>query len=239
MRLSFPGTGTLRPNERAHTSVLLEDDPLLFDCGSGVLENIVAGPVGFDAIDSVFLSHHHPDHTCGLIPLILANRELAVYGPPHTGRLIDGLLEPYRDLKRKSTIAVEELDAGDVVEVGGRQIRTMETVHNAPSLAYRVDNAFVYSGDTAPMESMPSFATGTELLIHECTYLEPDSGGNWHTNVHALASLLAGCDVPRLALAHLPSLSDAERREITDIITADFDGEVLIPDDLDTIEIDG
>jgi len=78
--VTFTGTGTLHPTERAHTSLLLEDDPILFECGSGVLRNTVASDVDHESIDAVVLSHRHPDHVCGLVALILGTDDLTIYG---------------------------------------------------------------------------------------------------------------------------------------------------------------
>ncbi|MDY6765150.1 MAG: MBL fold metallo-hydrolase, partial [Halobacteria archaeon] len=105
MELRFLGSGCAIPYpERVQSGILLKDDPLLFDCGSGVLHNLTRTSINFDDVGDVLLTHNHLDHVSDLLALIKADwlvgrEELNVYGPPGTGDTVDGLFDAFEYLK--------------------------------------------------------------------------------------------------------------------------------------------
>jgi len=73
MKIKFIGTGSGRTNlERYHSSILIqtENQNLLVDTGDGISRALLAGKVEFNLINSVLLSHYHPDHFGGIASLI-------------------------------------------------------------------------------------------------------------------------------------------------------------------------
>jgi ribonuclease BN (tRNA processing enzyme) len=101
--ITLLGTGTCQiEHERRASSVLveLEDLPILFDCGHGVVQRLLEVGIQHNQLEHVVLSHFHPDHVSDLIPLLQAgawsqrnprNTDLYIYGPLGVQRLIDGL----------------------------------------------------------------------------------------------------------------------------------------------------
>ena len=103
MQVTFLGTGAAMPTgDRSQTGLLLADpggdsDPLLVDCGSGALGALAATDVGYEAVGSVLLTHHHLDHVSDLLPLLKARwlageTALEIVGPDGTEALVEDLL---------------------------------------------------------------------------------------------------------------------------------------------------
>ncbi len=75
MRLIVLGSGTCVPSlsRNAPGYLLVTDDfQVLVDCGEGTMKQLLHAGFSFQDIDAVFLSHYHPDHVSGLLPLLHA-----------------------------------------------------------------------------------------------------------------------------------------------------------------------
>ena len=73
MKIKFLGTGSGKTSlNRYHSSFLVTSAKynLLVDCGDGISRAILAQNFDFNSIDSVIVSHFHPDHFSGLPSLI-------------------------------------------------------------------------------------------------------------------------------------------------------------------------
>jgi ribonuclease BN (tRNA processing enzyme) len=102
--ITLLGTGTCQIEyERRASSVLLDLDgqPILFDCGHGVVQRLLEFGIAHNTINHIVVSHFHPDHVSDLIPLLHAgawsrrdprSTDLHLYGPRGVQRLIDGLM---------------------------------------------------------------------------------------------------------------------------------------------------
>ena len=99
-------TGGPRPDPRRAgpaTPLQVGDESLLFDCGRGVVVQMVRAGVALGTLRHVFLTHHHFDHIGDVYDVALSSwfdgrREaLTFHGPPDTRRLIDALLTQVYD----------------------------------------------------------------------------------------------------------------------------------------------
>jgi ribonuclease Z len=97
LKLILLGTGTPipRPNRCGSSCiVLVNDEPLMFDCGPGATLRLVATSVPLTAVNHLFFTHHHYDHNTDYGHFVLARwdrglgkiRALQVYGPIGTER---------------------------------------------------------------------------------------------------------------------------------------------------------
>jgi len=121
MRVTFLGTGSAMPTgERAQTGLLVTDDEdgdagaLVIDCGSGTLGALARTDTGYEAADTVLLTHHHLDHVSDLLALVKARwlageTELTVAGPAGTRALVDGLLDVFEYLRGRVDLTVREV----------------------------------------------------------------------------------------------------------------------------------
>jgi ribonuclease BN (tRNA processing enzyme) len=110
MRVTLLGTGQLHPADRVQCGTLIEDVPLLVDCGAGVYQRLHESAVDVEELEHVLLTHLHQDHVNDLVPIVGAKRHadsrplpdgegrrdgeseqspLTVHGPPGTERFVE------------------------------------------------------------------------------------------------------------------------------------------------------
>jgi len=260
MRVTFLGTGSAMPTgERYQSGLVVEDDDrtLLVDCGSGVLHRLQQSGVGYEAISTVLLTHHHLDHVADLLPLLkarwLAGEEhLEVVGPAGTKDLLDDLLGVHDYLDGRVDLQVREVGEHGF-EVAGFEVEGFETRHSLPCLAYRFDDVsesaseargttsrggFAYSGDSEAFEGLANFADGCSALVHDCSFPDDVDVDN-HPTPTQLGRALAdsGTDVGTVFLTHLYPHTDGRHEEMLRSIEAAYDGDVRVAEDLRTLEL--
>ncbi|MCU4739846.1 MBL fold metallo-hydrolase [Halobacteria archaeon AArc-m2/3/4] len=244
MRVTFLGTGSAMPTgERFQTGILVQEDgrTLLIDCGSGVLHRLQQSGVGYEAVSTVLLTHHHLDHVADLLPLMKARwlageDHLEIVGPRGTKGLVDGLLEVHEYMQGKLELQVREVVAGEF-SVGGFDVAAYETRHSLRCLAYRFDDRFTFSGDSEAFAGLANFADGSAILLHDCSFPDDVDVSN-HPTPSQLGVELADVEIGRVYLTHLYPHTDGRHAEMRDSITAHYDGDVRFAEDLQTVSIE-
>jgi len=111
-----------------------------------------------------------------------------------------------------SSKILEKLRREGEIEVGGQRIRIEDV-----SSGIRVGRKIVYSGDTAPMEEMVSFARDADVLIHEATSdaeLEEKANEFGHSSARQAAGIAKRANALNLILVHIsPRYKDAGKIE--------------------------
>jgi len=200
------GTGTPQPDIMRFGSATLVQAGglnLLFDAGRGASLRLTQAGVRLGAIDAVFLTHFHSDHTAGLadvyasgyIPGPFGKRQAAlpVYGPVGVAELTEGLMRAFEGDRRErainsisseSTLLVpHQIGEGIVFEENGVTVRAFGTYHHdfAATYGYRIDHAgfsVVLSGDTAADPRVARAAKGCDLLVHEVAAIHESMAEN-------------------------------------------------------------
>ena len=250
MRITFLGTGSAMPTgERSQTGLLLTDGDrrLLVDCGSGVLHSLARTDVGYEDVSSLLLTHHHLDHVADLMPLMkarwLAGEEhLEIVGPEGTKSLVDGLLDVHEYMQDRLDLTVREVGPREF-EVADFAVEGYETRHSMYCLAYRFGEAsdsetresdsrgvFTFSGDSEAFEGLASFAEGSAILAHDCSFPD-DVDVSGHPTPSELGETLAGHEIGRVYLTHLYPHTEGRHEEMLESIGEHYDGEVRIADD--------
>jgi len=101
----------------------------------------------------------------------------------------------------------------------------------------RPGRRIVYSGDTAPVQSVEVYAHRADVLIHEATFCEDERARareTGHSTARQAAQIAKDAGVKLLALTHLstryfPRDVRAEAKEVFE--------NVVVPRDFDTIEV--
>jgi ribonuclease Z len=198
IRITLLGTGNPRPAlSRFGPSILVEaaDREFLFDCGRGTVQRLYQLNISFNAVDVLFLTHLHSDHTVGIPDLWLTGWvmgrkvPLRVWGPAGTSRMMAHLQQAYafdvhirRDVDEQlpaegAAIESHEIQEGVVYEEHGVKVTAFLVDHGVvkPAFGYRVDfasHSVVLSGDTRFSENLIHFAQGADVLIHEVLDLD-------------------------------------------------------------------
>jgi ribonuclease Z len=202
-RVTLLGTGVPDPSpSRFSASTLIEagDKKFLIDVGRGATIRLYQLHIPLSAIDTVFFTHYHSDHTIGLPDLLLtgwlpppyAHRTapLHVVGPTGAKNLLAGLAIAYSaDIKGREedqhlppdgvAASVEEFTADGVVyDKDGVKVTAFAVEHGIkPAFGYRIDYAgrsVLLSGDTNLNENVVKYGTGVDVLIHEVFAIKPE-----------------------------------------------------------------
>lgn len=240
------GTGPSVPSlDQQNTALALigETHTVLIDCGPPIYLQLLRAGINVSQVDSVVLTHFHPDHVDGLPALVMAmwiarRREpLHVYAGADTAERTAALLGLHRVAEWPGRFPLHAHTIGD--EAGAEVLRSDDfvitsapTAHYVPSIGLRVVNrrsgaALAYSGDTAPCDAVLALAQGADLLLHEST--GPSAG---HSSASQAGEIAQKAHVRRLALVHY----DAQRTPPEALVTEarrTFDGDIHAGRDLD------
>lgn len=136
-----------------------------------------------DAIEAIFLTHHHYDHIRDM-PALAMNRfimgkSLDVYSTVPVrdalAPLFDGTLYPnfFERPPGNPTLRFNVIEPGRVVEVSGYRILPVSVTHAVPSVGFQVTakdgKSLFYTGDTGPGLTDCWRQTSPQLLIIEAT----------------------------------------------------------------------
>ncbi len=254
-RVLMLGTGTLKPGPKRYGAGILLDVggiKLLMDCGPSTVQKLFSAGVDATELDAVFLSHFHVDHTSDLPDLISSlaadrfgyprrpERPVKLIGPPGLVDFLEVVLDrnPYhayvgewnRTLKLVDPV---EIRSGTELRIGGAFLRFAEVAH-PKGYAVRVEVGGIsvtYSGDTAPTDSLVKLASGTDLLIHECTFPSESLMGE-HTSERGLAEVVSRAAPRQLIVTHLSPIWAGREHEIADALRGSYRGRVVISHDL-------
>ncbi|HUY65925.1 MAG TPA: MBL fold metallo-hydrolase [Acidimicrobiales bacterium] len=188
---------------------------------------------------------------------------LPVFGPAGTAALLqatEAMLEPdigYRlahhdDLQWRPSSTVAEVDDGVIFEEGAVRVTAAPTDHAPvrPTVGFRVDEedrSVAIAGDTVPCAGLDRLCAGADVLVHTVVRRDlieqiglPRLADvlDYHSSVQDAARTAARNSVRTLVLTHLvPAPAPGTEQEWIDQAKAHFEGEVVLADDLVTIDV--
>jgi len=271
IEVTLLGTGNPVPSaDRAGAATLVRAGgrAFLFDAGRAVLMRLIAAGVVPPMLEAVLLTHLHSDHITDLNDVVTMRwamspvpSPLALYGPPHTRQVVDGMLAMlapdigYRiahhdDLTWEPEVQVTEVGAGVVLDRDGVRITAAATDHRPvePTVGYRVEcggKVVVIGGDTVPCAGLDDLCAGADVYVQ--TVLRPDLVGmvpmqrfqdtiDYHSSVEQAAQTAARAGVRTLVLTHqVPTPGPGAADEWLAIAKEHFGGEIVFGEDLLTI----
>ena len=248
MKLTILGSGTCVPSlKRAAPGYYLSlfDKHILIDCGSGSLLQLEKADKSYQSIDTVFITHTHPDHISDLIPLIQAlfftpdftrSKKLLVVGPQGLKRYYHACIPSL--MKVPDTFPIEIIEIEDRLTFKNFSVFATKTLHSENSIAYRFEaggKSLVITGDCDYDQHLISFSQKTNLLIADCSF--PDSlKTRGHLTSQEAGLIAKKARVQKLILSHIyPSVYPDEDRvkECRNV----YDGKIILAADLMEIEI--
>lgn len=214
MKIKVLGTGTCVPSlQRSSSSYLLQTKQLniLIDVGPSVVRRLLEYGFTTRDIDVIILTHFHVDHTADLSTFLFASnydvearaKELSVLGGDGLHDFYRGLLAVYPWLLPRSyEISLREMSKG-TLNKGGLVITTAQMEHNNESIGVRVEErkSVTFSGDTDYTKNLVELASGTDLLIAECSFPERKVDG--HLNLEILQKIVDEANPKRVLISHL------------------------------------
>lgn len=231
-RVIMLGTGTPNADPARSgpaTAIVVGDSVYLVDCGPGIVRRAAAAGLKMPALQRVFLTHLHHDHTSGLSDLILTpwtlerTEPLHVYGPPGSAAMAANIRAAYKEDIRVRLDGLEPANAtgyhvtahdvkpGIIYKDAHVTVRAFAVLHGSWKHAYGFrfetpDKVIVISGDTISGDEVARQARGADILIHE-VYSEaglsrrPPEWQKYHREFHTSSR-----DLARVAAAAQPKL---------------------------------
>jgi ribonuclease Z len=230
MRLIPLGTSSGVPTLTRNVSAVAVDlgpSWVLFDCGEGTQQRLLATRLKRARLEAVFITHLHGDHVFGLAGLLstfgLQSREqpLEIYGPRGLRELIETTLR-LSSTRVDFGLTVHEIPGAleIVSETSTHRVGCGELEHRVQALGYRLLDktsgcSVVYCTDTRPCEGARLLASGADVLIHEATYeseLSHLAAERGHATAAEAAGVALAAGVGTLVLTHFsPRYPDTSR----------------------------
>ena len=228
---------------RDNTYMVLQgrERSILIDCGGSPLHKLQAVGVDLNSLDSLIVTHHHPDHIYGVPVLLLGlwlygrQEPFHIFAPQRSVAAITSIMDAleWQDWPGRMPVAFHEVEMRvgyKVIESPEFEITTAPVEHFVPTIAVRVmvketGKTFVYSSDTEPCEALARLAQGADILIHEST---GDYAG--HSTPAQAGAMARRCGAGKLVLIHFTAL-DSELEGLQRAADAEFDGPVELAED--------
>jgi ribonuclease BN (tRNA processing enzyme) len=272
------GTPGPTPNRQGPSlAVVAGGKAYLVDVGVGVVRQASAAySNGVHALNPrglgiAFVSHLHSDHTLGLPDLILTpwvmgrTAPLELYGPPGISAMAENILKAYAEDIHVRTTGLEQANAtgykvnaheikpGVVYQDANAKVTAFAVRHGSWPLAlgYRFDadgKTIVFSGDTAPAESVVEACNGCDLLIHEVYMGLAASPGSaktpehwarymetFHTSAAELADIATRARAKKLVTTHVALMGGATEADLVAALKKGYGGTVMVANDLEVV----
>lgn len=229
MELTILGSGTGIPSLQRGAPghlITIDNEPLLFDSGSGTLLRLLNVGIDYKQLNYVFYTHTHSDHTADLVPLIQALRttpnykrkeQLNIYGPAGFTNFLKILTQAFGVWLLEPNFPLEIHELGqDQVNISNWSIKTICMKHTQAAIAYRIESkeghSVVYSGDTDYCLEIIELAKRANILILECSF--PDHKKvQGHLTPSEAAEIAEKAECEHLILTHLyPPVEELEAK---------------------------
>lgn len=240
------GSGTIASGLSRHQScvaVRAEGETVVFDLGAGAVRAMKHAGLDPLALDRVFFTHFHPDHTSDVVPLMFAMK----YGgdAPRTRPLHLTGPRPFLDLWNSISSAwgkwmvgghafsISELplESPAPLPLAGLDLTWAPVEHRPESIGYRLERggrSFVYTGDTEYAASVVELARGAHTVLIECSFPD-DAPVPGHLTPAGVARIASEAAVERVVLTHV--YPAAEALDLISEVERGYDGEVILAHD--------
>ena len=251
-------------------AVVVDGVTYVVDCGNGVARQMARARLGFRTLRAVFVTHHHSDHNADFGNLFLLlwagglDAAVDAFGPPPlvamtaqflalnaydvATRIADEGRPPLAPL-----IRAHDIDAAGEVYRDERVRITCALVKHppvVPAFAFRFDTrdrSIVFSGDTAPCDSLIALARGADVLVHEVLH-EPSLDAicanlpnatrlrrhllDSHTTQDQVGIVAREAGVKCLVLSHFVPADSVTDDTWRDAAARHYDGKIVLGRDL-------
>ena len=247
MEITIVGSGTVVPRlSRRQSCVVVEtgEESIAIDLGSGAVRGMLHAGLDPFAVDRIFFTHFHPDHTVDIVPLMFAFRygaeeerekSLTLYGPEPFERFFRKITDVWGEwMLGDYPTEVSELphDCTSPLNLLDLKVSWAPAEHRPESIAYRLEGengVFVYTGDTEYSDSIVELAKGAHTLLVECSFPD-DTPMPGHLTPSGVAKVAHTADVQRVVLTHIYPSADALNLA-EEVGGGGYEGEVIVAED--------
>jgi ribonuclease BN (tRNA processing enzyme) len=147
----------------------------------------------------------------------------------------------FKYLRDKLLIKTTELNENHVIPEGNLTVIAGPTLHgNYDTRGFRVEHGekiLTYSSDTAPCRDIIDLAKGTDVLVHECNWLDGPHPEGVHTSPSELAKIAEEINPSKIVLTHISPEVDANKDKVIEIVSRRTNAEVLLGEDLMVLDL--
>jgi ribonuclease BN (tRNA processing enzyme) len=246
VEITVVGSGTVVPRlSRRQSCVVVEagEETIFLDLGSGAVRGMLRAGLDPFAVDRVFFTHFHPDHTVDVVPLLFAikygaeqerEKPLALYGPEPFERFFGSITDAWgKWMLGDYPTEISELPhtCPSPLALPPLSVSWAPAEHRPESIAYRFEagnGALVYTGDTEYSASVVQLARGTHTLLIECSFPD-DAPVPGHLTPSGVARMARESGVERVVLTHIYPSADA--LDLAQEVGLGYGGEVVVAED--------
>ena len=261
------GTGSGITIDCYSLSALLENDAgnyLLIDTGSGnqILNHLKIKNIDINKIHDIFISHKHIDHLWGIIPLLRYIMQqytkgnysgtLNIYCAEEIKQIVEMFIEAtfhkaHEDLYRKIVkyYFCEDRKKFNIIgyEVEIINTESIECIQYGFKTVLSSGKSLAFLGDVPCSKNVYSRIENLDWVLHEAMCLESQKDKikpheKNHSTVKDVAIIMNQLNIKNLLLWHCIDADIKNRKELfTKEAKEYFYGNVVVPDDLDEIEL--
>ncbi|HBG81884.1 TPA: hypothetical protein DDW69_03520 [candidate division CPR2 bacterium] len=254
MKITLLGTGSFIADlKHGGPGYLLEinDKKILIDAGSGVQQKLLQLDVNPDDLDAIYITHQHADHATDLFAIIFRRfinylsdkkepkKELFVYGPRDTQKLIDDLGKVFKLESMSGWKWVQGIDLDGEKDFDDFTVEAFQVEHlNVVSNIYRFEaegKAIVFSGDTPKNKGIEDATKNVDIAIMDASNSKDSVPDKVHTNTFEIAEICQNSCVKKIVLSHFRSIN--YDKDLVAEVKEGFDGEVILGEDMMEIEL--
>ncbi|MBL7070619.1 MAG: MBL fold metallo-hydrolase [Candidatus Omnitrophica bacterium] len=250
MEVFVLGSGVGIPNLNRHYPGLFvesEGRSFLIDPGPGSLRQLLKLGFTYNDVDSVILTHFHPDHCLDFVsflfacryPLVPREKGVLVVGPAGLKDFYGGLKSVFGTtvIPERFELTLKEVENSSIA-IDKTELKIEPSAHTGNSISIRFKSAsgkvLCYSGDTEYCANIVELAQGADLLILECSFPDGAEVKGHLTPSHA-GRIAREAGAKKLVLVHLYPM--CEDQGILSQCKKEFIGNTEIASDLMKVTI--
>ena len=227
-------------HENTYMVVASARESILIDCAGNPIGRLQRAGVPIETLTTVIITHHHPDHIYGL-PILLMDlwllgrtRPLKIFSPASAIKAMQAIMGAHEWDQWPGLYPVEfieiPLETGTLVlENEDFRITAAPGDHFVPVVGLRVTTrasgySFMYTSDTAPIDSLKQLAHGAKMLLHETA-----GATLGHSSAVDAGRLAREAQVDKLVLIHYQVYTDPA--ELVAQARSEFSGPIEVAQD--------
>ncbi|MBD3264201.1 MAG: MBL fold metallo-hydrolase [Candidatus Omnitrophica bacterium] len=253
-KLIFLGTSASIPTKkRDNTSFVFSyrQNKFLIDCPGSIYQKLLKADLGWQGLDKVIITHHHPDHIYGVISLLhcrflLDKSPLYIFSNQTCIKLIKKTAKLFSLVKRDRPALhyIDVFSKSFFYKTKEVKMKAVRNRHIKDSFGIYIKlprkNLF-YSSDTSFIPSVIKKLMPLDYLIHDCTassyyFNSHPSLYNMHTSSLQLKNFLEKEKKTKLIPLHFLLLEKGEMKKIKKELES-VEKKVIYPEDFSRLKV--